>query len=343
MQGYKEILGLLDNAADLKAEERNALVPLFEAMQRQYDYILSEAQQNAAEQNPPEEIVDFEAVYESIKDEFEQHFGNLFAEQAILTQYDNSLPTVEELIGETSKDMTEEQLNELLDMQEILADTLQDAQENIDALIKRAWAIETQFFKLNKPKILGYIHKALKSLFAISVTVRRSAYCTYSHVPQLNTSLHHIYAGVDCYSYTTSVVVRVQKQTVDSVMAIRKNVFDLADIYKKIAAKHSIFGKLLTAMLNFFKAARRINETIKVAVSAMDALENELPMSVQKILDCGSNFADSIPQMYETITNLGTCLMYVDDDKPDYDFMLPEDEYNNSFNTDFPDLFEDAN
>ncbi|XP_037952183.1 uncharacterized protein LOC119682752 [Teleopsis dalmanni] len=307
---YKEITGILDNAKDLTPEEINALRPLFNDLQSQYDYIVSMGTDDT----------NMEELYDAT---FNEYFASFFESDGETMGYDTSLPTVEELIGESTYFSTLEEQKEMSDLQSILEDTLEEAQTSIDELVKRAITIESQLLKLNKPKIVTYIYKALGVVFKVAVRVSRAAYCTYSHIPQLNTSLHNIYDGIDCYSYTSKLILKVQTQTVNTVLTIRKNVYNLADVYRKVAGKQSLVGKITTIILNVFKILRNIREAYTTATHAMDALQNELPDAALKSVNCGKDFAATIPDTIATVTELTTCIAFVDDSKEDYDFMKP--------------------
>lgn len=295
--------------------------PLFDSLQSQYDYITNETTKD-------EKSIDAElnAVYEATRLEFEELLPKFPTIEVSEINYDTKLPTIEELIGTPdTTEMSAEQLNELLDMQSILQDAINDAQGNINQIVARSLKMESTLLKLNKPKILEYIYRALRVFFRLASRGARAAYCTYSHIPQLNTSLHNIYGGIDCYTYTTSLIVRIQNETVQTIKIIRKNVFDLASIYKNTAAKNSLFGKILYLILNVTKIARNILETYSVAMKAIGALEGELPGAVAKSVVCGTDFAATVPEMVDTVTTLSTCILFVDTTN-DNEFLQPEGE-----------------
>lgn len=313
----------MDEAKDLSHEEINVLRPLFSEMQLQYDFVASKTPQQGAKLD--EQI---EQQYEVTLQEFEQQLNNMFPQEAT-TKYDTTLPTVEEIMGKPDFSlMTKEQQMEFLDMQSILQDTLDEAQINLNALVAKALILETNLLKLNKPKIIMLILKALKLGYKAAARVGRAAYCTYSHLPQLNTSLHSLYEGVDCYLYTTSLIVKVQHETYNTVKTVKKNVYELAAVYKKVADKNSIMGKIVSVILNVTKIARSILDTISTAKHVLDGVENQLPTAAQEVASCGSNFAVQIPFMIESVANVTECILFVDNTKIEYDFMKPEEDYN---------------
>lgn len=289
-------------------------------MQLQYDYIISKAPQDDAKVDKQ-----FLDLYEATIKEFHSQFADMLKEEAT-TVYDTTLPTVEEILGKPDfSQMTKEQELEFLDMQSLLQDTLDDAQTNINELVARALLLESNLLKLNKPKIVMFVLKVLGMGFNVAARVGRAAYCTYSHIPQLNTSLHSLYEGVDCYLYTTSLIVKIQNETYQTVMTVKKNVFELAAVYKKVNAKKTLVGKIISIILNVNKIARSILDTISTATHALDSVENQLPSAALEVVNCGSNFAVQIPFMIESVANVTECILFVDDTTNDYDFMLPED------------------
>ncbi|XP_023306813.2 uncharacterized protein LOC111688527 [Lucilia cuprina] len=335
-RAYREISGLLDEAKELTHDEINALRPLFAELQLQYDYVLIKT----TEGSQIDEL--FEQQYEATLKEFELQLNNMFPQEAT-TNYDTNLPSVEEIMGKPDFSlMTKEQQMEFLDMQSILQDALDEAQINLNALVARALMLESNLLKINKPKIIIFIIKALRLGYKAAARVGRAAYCTYSHIPQLNTSLHSLYEGVDCYLYTTSLIVKIQNETYNTVKTVRKNVFELAAVYKKVAQKNSLVGKIVSVILNVTKIARSILDTISTAKHVLDSVENQLPSAAQEVASCGSNFAVKIPFMIESVSNVTECILFVDNTKIEYDFMKPEDEYNKELQTVVPDIVEDA-
>lgn len=318
---YREISGILDSTNELTPEELNALVPLFEQLQLQYDFIISQPQQDDSQMD-----AHFKKLYNSTITEFHQQFSPLMQEEPTIT-YDTSLPTVEELMGDKPdfQQMTAEDIQEYLEMQSILQDTLNEAQENIDALVVRALQVESDLLKLNKPKIIMVILKALGVMYNVAARFGRAAYCTYSHVPQLNASLHHIYDGVDCYLFATSTIVKIQNETYQTVKTVRKSISDLAVVYKKIAEKNSILGKMITLVKNIWNITLSFMRTLRQANRVIDKVVHQLPGATLEVINCGTNFVDSIPYVVQSVANTTVCLMYVDDGPQDYDWMEPED------------------
>ncbi|XP_011203519.2 uncharacterized protein LOC105226363 [Bactrocera dorsalis] len=326
---YREISGILDSAVDLTPEEINALRPLFYYLQEQYNYIV--------DQVPQEELDEDDAQvqdpqYKAAQAELEQYF-DAFQQQYTFGEdknkfnlYNTTLPTVDELMGFASIDLTAVELAERDDIESLLQETLDEAQQQIDEIIRDSLQLESNLIKINKPKIVGYIFRALRVLFKVATRGARAAYCTYSHIPQLNASLQHIYEGADCYSYSKRLVLRIEQETMHTVSTIQKNVYSLTGIYKKIAGKKSLLGKLSVVLLNLSKIVANIKETYLLGVSALDNARNELPNATQGSVNCSRDFVGGVPQMVETVANLSTCIMFVDNTTVEYDFMKPENE-----------------
>ncbi|KAM7361116.1 uncharacterized protein ACRADG_009951 [Cochliomyia hominivorax] len=332
---YREISGLLDETKELSHDEINALRPLFEELQLQYDFVMNKLSAENSTLDPQLEL-----QYEATLQEFEAQLNQMFPHEAT-TKYDTTLPTIEEIMGKPDFSlMTKEEQAEFLDIQSILQDALDEAQLNLNELVAKSLILETNLLKLNKPKIIMFILNALKLGYKAAARVGRAAYCTYSHIPQLNTSLHSLYEGVDCYLYTTSLIVKIQNETYRTVKTVKQNIFELAAVYKKVAEKNSLMGKIATIILNVTKIARNILDTIRTTKQALDKVENQLPSAVQEVVNCGSNFATKVPFMIETISNVTECILFVDNNKELYDFMKPEDEYNKNLEYVIPDIEE---
>ncbi|XP_011191755.2 uncharacterized protein LOC105218095 [Zeugodacus cucurbitae] len=326
---YREISGILDHAADLTPEEINTLRPLFYYLQEQYNYIVSQTPQRNTDGSDAQAS---DPQLTAAQAEFEQYFEDFLQQNTFVDDnnksdlYNTTLPSVAELMGVAGIELTADELAEREDIESLLEDALNEAQLQIDEIVRSSLQLQSQLIKINKPKILQYIYKALSVLFKVASRGARAAYCTYSHIPQLNASLQHIYAGVDCYSYSKRLVLRIEQETVHTVSTIRKNVFSLGGIYKKIAGKKSLLGKLSTVLLNLSKIVRNIKETYLVGVSALDKAKNELPNATQGSVNCSLDFVGGMPQVVETVANLSTCIMFIDNTTEEYDFMKPEHE-----------------
>ncbi|CAD6992454.1 uncharacterized protein LOC101453545 [Ceratitis capitata] len=331
---YNTISGILDRATDLTPEEMNALRPLFYYLQEQYDYILTRMPQGSQEDDQ-ENNDSVDSQLAATQAEFAQYFPDLYDTPVSLAnahsncdKYNTTLPTVAELIGNTPTgvELNSEALAERVDIESLVEEALSEAQQQIDEIVRRSLQLESQLLKINKLKIVKYVLEALSVLFKIATRGARAAYCTYSHIPQLNVSLLNIYDGVDCYAYSKRLLLRVEQETVLTVSTIRKNVYSLAGIYKKIANKKSLLGKLTTALLNLTNIIRNIKESYVLGSSALDKVKNELPDAALGSANCSRGFVGGIPQMVETVANLSTCIMFVDNTTNDYDFMKPENE-----------------
>lgn len=282
----------------------------------------------------------FDLIYEATLQDFENQLNNIFPQEAT-TVYDTTLPTVEEIMGKPDfNSMSKEQQMEFLDMQSILQDALDDAQYNLNELVARALSLETNLLKINKPKIITIIFRALRLGYQAAARVGRAAYCTYSHIPQLNASLHSLYEGVDCYLYTTSLIVKIQNETYNTVKTVKKNIFELAAVYKKVAEKNSLMGKIVSVILNVTKIARSILDTISTAKHVLDSVENQLPTAAKESVNCATNFAAKVPYIIESVSNVTECILFVDDTKMEYDFMKPEVVYNKETHNVIPDIVD---
>uniref|UniRef100_A0A1B0BQ29 Protein TsetseEP domain-containing protein n=1 Tax=Glossina palpalis gambiensis TaxID=67801 RepID=A0A1B0BQ29_9MUSC len=327
---YKEILSILENERDLRVEERNALFPLFQEMQLQYDFIVKEIAQSKEKKDNQKTLTESDSAEEPLK-EFQRYFEELTKTgNRPSNAYDSQLPTIKELLNTTDLiDLSREQQLELQDVQNIMQDTLDQAQENINQLIKKSLEIEANLLKLNKPQIILLISKALGVLFNVASQVSRAAYCTYSHVPELNISLQHMYEGADCYTYTTSLVATVQHETMTTISTMKQNIFDMAAIYKKIASQNSLLGKILTLVLNFTEIARNIIDSYNAAMRALNGVQHQLPSAALEVTKCSKNFATKIPYIVQTLSTVTECITFVDDTTYVYDFMLPENSERN--------------
>ncbi|XP_018797292.1 PREDICTED: uncharacterized protein LOC108974109 [Bactrocera latifrons] len=328
---YGEISGILDSTIDLTPEEINALRPLFYYLQEQYNYIVSQAPQEELDEDDAKAR---DPQYAAAQAELEQYFDAFQQPYAFGDDnnkenlYNTTLPTVAELMGFAGIDLTDVELDERDDIESLLQESLDEAQQQIDEIVRGSLQLESELIKIDKPKIVGYILKALRVLFKVATRGARAAYCTYSHIPQLNVSLQHIYEGADCYRYSKRLVLRIEQETVHIVSTIQKNIYSLAGIYKKIAGKKSLLGKLSAVLLNLSKIVANIRDTYLLGVSALDKVRNELPNAMQGSVNCSRDFIGGVPQMVETVANLSTCIMYVDNTTVEYDFMKPENERN---------------
>ncbi|XP_073815669.1 uncharacterized protein [Musca autumnalis] len=327
---FKEIVGMLDDNHDLKREEINALRPLFEELQRQYDFIIEESQKDGNKVDAK-----FAEIYEATIKDFHEQFASLMQEEAT-TVYDTSLPTVEEIMGTPDfSQMTEDQVNEFLDIQSILQDTLDETQENLKDLVRQALQVESTLLKINKPKIIMAILNALGTMYNIAGRVGRAAYCTYSHVPQLNASLHHVYEGADCYVFATKMIVKIQHETYDTVKVVRKTILDLASVYKKVASKNTIMGKIVSMLLSTKKILWSVGSTLRQANHVIGEVIEKMPEAAVHVYDCGTTFVDRVPFVVQSVANVTECIMFVDDSTNDYGFLDPEDS------TRIPELYPD--
>uniref|UniRef100_A0A1B0GAV1 Uncharacterized protein n=1 Tax=Glossina morsitans morsitans TaxID=37546 RepID=A0A1B0GAV1_GLOMM len=326
---YKEILSILENERGLRVEERNALFPLFQEMQLQYDFIMEEISQSKEKDNQ-KVLTGDDSAEEPLK-EFHRYFDEITNRgNRAPTAYDSQLPTIAELLNATDLiDLSREQQLELQDVQNIMRDTLDQAQQNINELVKKSLEIETNLLKLNKPEILLLILKALGVLFNVASQVSRAAYCTYSHVPELNISLQYMYEGADCYTYTTFLVATVQHETMTTISTMKKNILDMAAIYKKVASQNSLLGKILTLVLNFTEIAGNIIDSYRTAMHALNGVQHQLPSAALEVTKCSKNFAVKIPYIVQTVSNVTECITFVDDTTYVYDFMLPENSERN--------------
>ena len=294
----------------------------------QYDFVVS----HTTADNTFKEDETFKQLYQATLQDFELQLNRMFPLEAN-TLYDATLPSLEDILGKPDlSSMSREQQMEFLDLQIILQETLDEAQINLKDLVKRALLIESNLLKINKPKIILLILKALNMGYQVAARVGRAAYCTYSHTPQLNASLHSLYEGADCYLYTTSLIVRIQNETYQTLKTVKKNIFELAAVYKKVAEKNSLMGKIVSSILSITRVAKSISETISTAKHVMDDVENHLPAAAKEVLVCSSSVALQIPHIIQTVSNVTECVLFVDEDKTEYDFMKPEAEYNKTNN-----------
>ncbi|XP_017860979.1 PREDICTED: uncharacterized protein LOC108612560 [Drosophila arizonae] len=327
---HQEMSNLLAQQAkefDLSATEVEALRPFYRELQTQHDYLYSLSMQSgdgSAQVSLPK-VEPLDATYAKVFDEFREQFKGYLSYKPII-EYDTKLPSLEEMVGQPSSDLTEQELLELQDLLDILQDLVDESQLGIEQLVARATDLEINLLKLNKPKIVMAAIAGLEAMWHTWGRASQAAYCSYSHVPQFTEALHAINGGVDCYTYTMGLILKVQDETVSSVKEIKQNVKQLVSIYKKISAKKTLVGKILSGTLNVFKALRRLHDIIAVGIAGYDKINNQLPGAALQSVQCGLEFKDSIPQMVETVQNLTVCITFVDTDKPEYDFLKPENE-----------------
>ncbi|KAH8416656.1 hypothetical protein KR222_001342 [Zaprionus bogoriensis] len=326
---HRELLDLLEKQRvelDLSDAEVAALRPFYLELQKQHDYLYNLQLQNGdgsaqEQQNSLPVDPNYLQAFEQLRTQFS---GNAIAKPSIV--YDTTLPSLEELIPPSSGELSLQQQAELQDLRDIMQEVLDEAQLGIDELVRRASDMEINLLALNKPKIVLAAIGALETMWSYWGRGSQAAYCSYSHVPQLTEALHAINDGVGCYSYTMGLVLRIQDETVASVKEVKRCVRDLVSIYKRIMAKQSILGKILSGTLNLLSALRRVHDIIAVGIAGYDKVNNQLPGAAQQTVQCGTEFANSIPQMLETAQNLTTCIIYVDSEKPEYEFTKPEEE-----------------
>lgn len=331
-QELSNLLAQQENDLGLSATEVEALRPFYRELQAQHDYLYSLSMQNgdgsAHLALPKAEQLD--DTYVKVFDEFREQFKGYLSYNPSI-EYDTTLPTLEQLVGQPSGDFTAEELLELQDLLDVLQDVIDESQLGINQLVARATDLEINLLKLNKPKIVLAAIAGLEAMWHLWGRASQAAYCSYSHVPQFTEALHAINGGVDCYSHTMGLILKIQDETVASVKEIKQNVQQLVRIYKKIAAKKTLMGKILSGTLNIFKALRRVHDIIAVGIAGYDKVNNQLPGAAMQSVQCGLEFKGSIPQMIETVQNLTVCITFVDADKPEYEFLKPEaDRYWNT-------------
>ncbi|XP_064535456.1 uncharacterized protein LOC135426325 [Drosophila montana] len=327
---HQELSNLLEQQQKdfyLSAAEVEALRPFYRELQAQHDYlyILRMQSGDGSAQLAQPTVAQVDSSYAQVFEEFRAQFdGYLRFKPSI--EYDTTLPTLDQVLGQPGGDMTDQQLQELQDLLDILQDVIDESQVGINQLVARAMDMEVNLLKLNKPKIVMAAIGGLEVMWHTWGRASQAAYCSYSHVPQFTEAIHAINGGVDCYTYTMDLILQIQNETVASVKEIKQNVQRLVQIYKKIAAKKTIMGKILSGTLNVLSALRRVHDIIAVGIAGYDKINNQLPSAALQSVHCGSDFVNSIPQMIETAQNLTVCLTFEDTNKPEYDFLKPEDE-----------------
>lgn len=310
----------------LSGEEVAALRPLYLEFQAQYNYLYSLRLQSGdgSDQNPAEEP-ELDSNYLRAFEDFREKFS-IYLDEKPRVVYDTKLPTVDEIMGKPSPDFTPNQRAEFEDLREIIQDVIDEAQFGIDDLVERAIQLETNLLKLNKPKIVTAAIAGLGYMWNYWGRGSQAAYCSYSLVPEFQIGLQAINDGVDCYSRTMALVMRIQNETVAAVKEVKRNVSSLVKIYKKIAAKQTTVGKILSGTVNALSAIRRLHDIIAVGIDVYGKINNQLPEEAIHSAECGVVFVNSIPQMLETAQNLTTCITYVNPDKPDFEFTHPEED-----------------
>ncbi|KAH8313371.1 hypothetical protein KR067_004977 [Drosophila pandora] len=329
VSGHQELENLLQKQkADLQlsSDEVAALRPLYRELQAQYDYLYSLHLQMGDGSAPNQtESTPLDENYMQSFEDFRSKFS-IYLEDTPRVVYDTKLPTVEEIMGEPSPDLSLDQRAEFEDLREILQDVIDEAQVGIDDLVVKALSLESNLLKLNKPKIVTAAIAGLGYMWNYWGRGTQAAYCSYSMVPEFQVALQSINDGVDCYSRTMALILRIQDETVSAVKEVKKNVSSLVKIYKKIAAKQTTVGKILSGTVNALSAIRRVHDIIAVGIDVYGKINDKLPEEALLSVKCGEQFVNSVPQMVETAQNLTVCITYVDPDTPSYEFTLPEDE-----------------
>ncbi|XP_017008182.2 uncharacterized protein [Drosophila takahashii] len=326
---HRELENLLEKQQvdlQLSSDEVAALRPLYLEFQAQYDYLYSLRLQNGdgSDQNAVEEP-ELDASYLQAFENFRSHFS-IYLDEKPRVVYDTKLPTVEEIMGEPSADFSPDQRAEYEDLRDIIQDVIDEAQFGIDDMVQRAIDLETILLSLNKPKIVTAAIAGLGYMWNYWGRGSQAAYCSYSQVPEFQIALQSINDGVDCYSRTMALVLSIQNETVAAVKEVKKNVSGLVKIYKKIVAKQTTVGKILSGTVNALSAIRRVHDIIAVGIDVYAKINNQLPEEALQSAKCGVVFVNSIPQMQETVQNLTTCITYVNPEALDYEFTHPEDD-----------------
>ncbi|XP_017055681.1 uncharacterized protein LOC108097705 [Drosophila ficusphila] len=319
---------LLKQQADLQLsiDEVAALRPLFREFQAQFDYLYSvKLQSGDGSDKSSAEEPQLDSNYLQVFEDFRSSFA-IYLDEKPRVVYDTQLPTVEEIMGQPSPDLNPDQRAEFEDLRDIIQDVIDEAQLGIDDLVARAVQLETNLLKLNKPKIVTAAIVGLGYMWNYWGRGSQAAYCSYSQVPEFQIALQSINDGVDCYSRTMALILRIQNETVAAVKEIKSNVGSLVKIYKKIVAKQTTVGKILSGTINALSAIRRVHDIIAVGIDVYGKINNQLPGEAIQSAQCGVIFVNSIPQMLETVQNLTTCITYVNPEKPDYEFTHPEED-----------------
>uniref|UniRef100_A0A6P4FP85 Uncharacterized protein LOC108050085 n=1 Tax=Drosophila rhopaloa TaxID=1041015 RepID=A0A6P4FP85_DRORH len=326
---HRELENLLQKQQvdlQLSSDEVAALRPLYLEFQAQYDYLYSLKLQSGdgSDQSPAEEP-ELDGSYLQAFEDFRSQFGIYLDDKPRVT-YDTKLPSVEEIMGEPYPDFSSEQRAEFEDLRDIIQDVIDEAQFGIDDIVERAIQLETNLLKLNKPKIVTAAIAGLGYMWKYWGRGSQAAYCSYSQVPEFQIALQAVNDGVDCYSRTLALVLRIQNETVAAVKEVKRNVGSLVKIYKKIAAKQTTVGKILSGTVNALSAIRRVHDIIAVGIDVYGKINNKLPEEALHSAECGVVFVNSIPQMLETAENLTTCITYVNPDIADFEFTHPEED-----------------
>ncbi|KAH8356082.1 hypothetical protein KR200_010025 [Drosophila serrata] len=326
---FQELESLLQKQVvdlQLSNDEVKALRPLYREMQSQYDYLysLKVQQGDGSAQNEIKEL-ELDGNYVQVFEDFRRAFA-IYLDEKPRVVYDTKLPTVEEIMGAPSLDFTPDQRAEFEDLRDILQDVIDEAQLGIDDLVARAITLETNLLKLNKPKIVTAAIAGLGFMWNYWGRGSQAAYCSYSMVPEFRVALQAINDGVDCYSHTMALILRIQDETVTAVKEVKRNVGGLVKIYKKIAAKQTTVGKILSGTVNALSAIRRVHDIIAVGIDVYGKINSQLPAEAQHSVQCGVMFVDSVPQMLESLQNLTTCITYVDPETVTYEFTHPEED-----------------
>ncbi|XP_055852527.1 uncharacterized protein LOC129916547 [Episyrphus balteatus] len=226
--------------------------------------------------------------------------------------YNVSLPNINNLKGLYSKGLSADEEN---DIQDIFQENIDDARETIQILIELSNETEAGLITINKIKIIKFIYRMIQKVYGLGIQGGRTAYCTYSSYPAINSTLKEGSQDIgSCYNYTETSIGRLRRDVKTAITDIRANVKELVGIYKKFAKRHSLLGKLLTVFLNIQKISKDIKETKSIALATIEEVKNDGPIIAANIKQCATtSIPEFINNLNQTITDLITCINFVDD------------------------------
>lgn len=293
-------------------DEIEILQPFTDIFQLYYDKLLASTDlsktaklTNNGNANDNASIFHFHEILQSIQPEATE-------EETLNFEYDLTLPNTDNLKQVYLKNLS---LEEADDIQAILQESINDAHEEISNLIELSNEVEVKFIKINKIKIVKFIYKMVQKVYNLGIRAGRTAYCTYSSTPAINATLQEGSHNIgSCYNYTETSIGRLRKDVKTAISDIRGNVKELIKIYKKFVNRHSLLGKILTVILNVQKVIRDIKETKSIALTTLNEVKTDGPIIAQNIKTCATtSIPDFVVKLNATLTDLLTCITFVDD------------------------------
>ncbi|XP_055907345.1 uncharacterized protein LOC129942443 [Eupeodes corollae] len=300
-------------AENFNEHELEILKPLINVLQLQYTKIsaskdLSRSFEIDGGVNDDQSFIELNNLLLSIQPEFSND-----SEESKFSSND-SLPSIKNLNDSLSGVLS---LNEANDIQDIFQEQIDEAYQTIHNLIDLCNETEDQIrrISINKIKMVKFIYKMVQKVYALGIRAGRTAYCTYSSIPVINSTLtegnHEI---LSCYNYTQTSITRLRKDVRAAIKDIRSNTQELIDIYRKLTKRHSLLGKIITIFVNIRKISKDIQESSSIAIETIEEVKTDAPIIASNTNECATvSISNLVKNLNEYLTDLNTCIKFVDD------------------------------